>query len=68
VRREKRTLHRFALDGATVVPDARQRLPGRGAYVCSAACLERAVRTRAFARAYRRPVTVDPDLATRLED
>ena len=64
VRGEKRTLHRFALDGDTVVADPSQRLPGRGAYVCSPACLERAVRTRAFARAYRRPISVDPELTT----
>jgi predicted RNA-binding protein YlxR (DUF448 family) len=67
VRFEKRALHRFALDGDQVVGDPQQRLPGRGAYVCSAACLEQAIRTRAFARAYRRPVHVDPDLPTRLD-
>jgi predicted RNA-binding protein YlxR (DUF448 family) len=67
VRADKRALHRFALAGDTVVPDPAQRRPGRGAYVCSPACLERAVRARAFARAYRRPVIVDPELTTRLE-
>ena len=60
---EKRSLHRFALDGDRIVPDPGQRRPGRGAYVCSAACLQRAVRTRAFARAYRRTVVLDPTVA-----
>jgi predicted RNA-binding protein YlxR (DUF448 family) len=67
VRFEKRTLHRFVLDGDTVVADPEQRLPGRGAYVCSAACLEQAIRRRAFARAYRRPAFAHPDLGTRLD-
>jgi len=49
-----------------VVADAEGHLPGRGAYVCSAACLAQAISKHAFARAYRRPVVVDPDLATRL--
>jgi predicted RNA-binding protein YlxR (DUF448 family) len=67
VRSEKRALHRFTLDGDRVVDDPSQRRTGRGAYVCSAACLERAVRTRAFARAYRRPVVLDPDLPTSID-
>ena len=60
-------LHRFVLDGDEVVADPQQRRPGRGAYVCSAACLERAIGTRAFARAYRRPVVARDDLATSIE-
>jgi hypothetical protein len=36
--------------------DPAQRLPGRGAYVCDDACLEQALRRRAFGRAFRRPV------------
>jgi predicted RNA-binding protein YlxR (DUF448 family) len=56
------------LDGDHVVVDPVQRLPGRGAYVCSAACLRDAILRHAFARAYRRPVHVDPELGTRLED
>jgi predicted RNA-binding protein YlxR (DUF448 family) len=67
VRSEKRALHRFALDGDRVVADPSQLRPGRGAYVCSAACLERAVRARGFARAYRRPVVVDPELPTSID-
>lgn len=61
----KRALHRFALDGDLVVADPRQRLEGRGAYVCSEACLDDALRKRAFARAYRRRVVADPELLTR---
>jgi predicted RNA-binding protein YlxR (DUF448 family) len=64
VRFEKRALHRFALDGDRVVPDHGQRRPGRGAYVCSPACLQQALRTRAFARAYRRAVVAGEELAT----
>jgi predicted RNA-binding protein YlxR (DUF448 family) len=64
----KRALHRFVLDGDDVVADPLQRLPGRGAYVCSAACLQEAIRRRAFARAYRRPVRVDPGLGTPVTD
>jgi uncharacterized protein len=60
----KRALHRFVLDGDDVVADPLQRRPGRGAYVCSAACLREAIRRHAFARAYRRPVHVDPELGT----
>ena len=37
---------------------------GRGAYTCrDAACFERALATRAFARALRRPVVAKPELA-----
>jgi predicted RNA-binding protein YlxR (DUF448 family) len=66
VRADRRTLHRFALDGDDVVADPRQVLPGRGAYVCSEACLRDAIARRAFARAHRRAVNVDPGLGTRL--
>ncbi|CUU43512.1 RNA-binding protein [Blastochloris viridis] len=56
---------RFAVgpDGV-VVPDLAGRLPGRGAWVSLArAAVETAVKRRAFARAFRREVTVDPALA-----
>ncbi len=47
-----------------VVPDLKRRLPGRGAWVTAAAdTVARAAAKGAFARAFRRPVTVDPDLA-----
>jgi predicted RNA-binding protein YlxR (DUF448 family) len=57
-------LHRFALDGDRVVPDPAARRPGRGAYICSPTCLEQALRTRAFARAYRRSVVVGEEVPT----
>jgi predicted RNA-binding protein YlxR (DUF448 family) len=52
------------LDGDRVAADPAQLRPGRGAYVCSAACMEAAIRSRAFARAYRRSVVVDRELPT----
>jgi predicted RNA-binding protein YlxR (DUF448 family) len=37
---------------------------GRGAYTCrDAACIERALARRAFARAFRHPVLAEPELA-----
>jgi predicted RNA-binding protein YlxR (DUF448 family) len=50
-----------AVAGDRVVADASATRPGRGAYVCDAACAEAAIRRRAFGRAFRRPVTVNPD-------
>jgi predicted RNA-binding protein YlxR (DUF448 family) len=55
-------LRRLALRHDRVVADPAAALPGRGAYVCDDACLERAVRRRAFGRAFRRSVSVPPDL------
>jgi predicted RNA-binding protein YlxR (DUF448 family) len=46
---------------ARVVADPTARLPGRGAYVCNAACAEIALRRRALPRAFRRAVTTAPD-------
>ncbi|MEO3756446.1 YlxR family protein [Streptomyces sp. B6B3] len=47
-------LLRVALTGDRCVPDLRGTLPGRGAYVHpTPACLELAVRRRAFPRAFR---------------
>jgi predicted RNA-binding protein YlxR (DUF448 family) len=54
------------LRGDEVVADPAGTAPGRGAYVCSAACLQDAIRRRAFARAYRKPVVVGDELPTRL--
>jgi len=55
-------LLRFVADRGQVVPDPDRRLPGRGAYVHPLrACLDAAVRRRAFPRALRRPVTVSRD-------
>jgi predicted RNA-binding protein YlxR (DUF448 family) len=67
--RDRAGLLRFVVgpDGA-VVPDAEARLPGRGLWLSPRRdIVERAVAKRAFARAARRPVTVPPDLADRLE-
>jgi predicted RNA-binding protein YlxR (DUF448 family) len=49
-------------DGAArVVADPEARLPGRGAYVCNAACAAGALRRRALPRAFRRAVRTAPD-------
>jgi predicted RNA-binding protein YlxR (DUF448 family) len=45
-----------------VVADPAAVLPGRGAYVCNATCARAAVERRAFARAFRRAVSVGDDL------
>lgn len=62
-RRAKHELLRFvARDGVLVA--AGPSTAGRGAYTCrSRACFERAVARRAFARALRSPVEIDPELA-----
>ena len=52
-----------APDGS-VVPDIRRKLPGRGAWVSAErAVVADAVKRRSFARAFRKPVDVGPDLA-----
>jgi predicted RNA-binding protein YlxR (DUF448 family) len=58
----KSELLRVAVVDGRVQADPAQRLPGRGAYVCDRSCAERAVRRRAFARAFRSSVLIDPDL------
>lgn len=62
-------LIRFVLDPADVViPDLQRRLPGRGVWVTlDRQLLAEAVRKKAFARAFRRPVIVPDDLVTRVE-
>ena len=54
----------------TVSFDETGRAPGRGAYVCSAACLEEAFKTRKLQRALR--VTIGPEdaktIASRIEE
>ena len=51
-----------------VVPDVAARLPGRGFWLTPRRdIVERAVAKRLFARAARRPVTVPPRLADRIE-
>lgn len=54
-------------DGA-VVPDVAGSLPGRGIWLTARrGAVETAVEKRLFARAARRPVVVDPQLADRVE-
>lgn len=62
-------LIRFVLDPeGRVVPDLKRRLPGRGAWVTAAAdTVAQAAAKGAFARAFRQPVKVDPDLAGLVE-
>jgi predicted RNA-binding protein YlxR (DUF448 family) len=55
-------LRRLAVRGDQVVADPDGSLPGRGAYVCDAACASAAVERRAFPRAFRRAVFVGDDL------
>ena len=60
---------RFVLGpDARVVPDLRQRLPGRGVWVSAEkALVEDAVKRRLFARAFKAQVAVSPDLADEIE-
>jgi hypothetical protein len=63
-RAPQRELVRFAATDGTLVPG--RNAPGRGAYTCRRlVCFERALAQRAFARALRQAVRVDPAL-TRL--
>ena len=56
-------LRRFVAQDGRLVPGAGE--PGRGAYTCRRlACFERAVTRRAFNRALRQTVRVEPDLAS----
>jgi predicted RNA-binding protein YlxR (DUF448 family) len=50
---------RLVLSDATLVIDRAQRMPGRGAYVCSPDCLLRARRRGGLQRAFRRPFPID---------
>jgi uncharacterized protein len=61
-RAPKSALRRLALRDGWVVVDPDAVLPGRGAYVCDATCARAAVDRRAFARAFRRAVSVGDDL------
>ncbi|GAA2440751.1 YlxR family protein [Streptomyces glaucus] len=59
-RAAKTELLRIVAAGDACVPDPRGTLPGRGAYVHPAlACLDQAVRRRAFPRALRVPGPLD---------
>ena len=59
--KEKRELIRVVRDGSgRVALDPTGRAPGRGAYLCrNVACLEKAVKTRAFERSF--GVSVPPE-------
>jgi len=61
-RAPKSALRRVALVDDRLVADAAATLPGRGAYVCDAACARAAIERRAFSRAFRRAVSVGDDL------
>jgi uncharacterized protein len=52
-KRPKATLVRMVAFDGRVEVDEHQRAPGRGAYVCSAACAQKAVAKRVFGRALR---------------
>ncbi|MCX6365061.1 MAG: YlxR family protein [Actinobacteria bacterium] len=59
-KRGQAELVRLTNDAGRVVP-ARPGAPGRSAYLCPGqTCLEAAERRRAFARAFRGPVVLDP--------
>lgn len=67
---EPRTMIRFVVgpDGA-VVPDIRAKLPGRGAWVSGRiGVVELAVKRKAFARAFKREVTVGQGLAAQTDE
>ena len=56
-------LLRFVAENGTLVPG--EQRPGRGAYTCRRlSCFERALSRRAFNRALRRSVRVEPELAS----
>jgi predicted RNA-binding protein YlxR (DUF448 family) len=58
----KSALRRVVLVGDRVVVDPAATLPGRGAYVCDATCMQTAIDRHAFSRAFRRTVSVGDDL------
>ena len=59
---------RLVLDGERLVRDDAAVRPGRGAYVCDAACFERATAARALPRAFRRPVSTPANSLDSLDD
>lgn len=65
---DKRHLMRFVLDpDGQVVPDVKNRLPGRGLWVqADRAALLTAIKTNAFAKAARRQVKMPADLVERV--
>ncbi len=67
--REPDELIRFAVSPqGDVVPDLKERLPGRGAWVSARRdAVETALKRRAFARAFKTSVNAPADLADRIE-
>ncbi|HVI87045.1 MAG TPA: RNA-binding protein [Dongiaceae bacterium] len=65
---DKSAMIRFVLDPADqVVPDLRQRLPGRGLWVkAEPAALAQAIKTNAFAKAARQSARIPADLPARI--
>jgi predicted RNA-binding protein YlxR (DUF448 family) len=63
-------LLRFVLDPQGVVtPDIRRRLPGRGVWLTAdAATVAAAVKAKVFARAFKHPVAVAPDLPGMIDE
>ena len=58
-------LVRYVLDDGRAILDRRARLPGRGAWLhADPRCWERALRTKAFARALRAAVTSVEEIET----
>lgn len=54
--------------GGDVVPDLRHRLPGRGVWITGTArSVAEAMRRNAFARGFRKPVTVSPSLVADID-
>jgi len=56
--RPKQELLRLAVEDDRVVMDEHAVRQGRGAYVCDAACFEKALAARALPRAFRRPIRI----------
>ncbi|MFP5364703.1 MAG: DUF448 domain-containing protein [Thermoleophilia bacterium] len=59
---DKRRLQRYVIVDGRLQADPQQRLPGRGAYACDAACARRALARGGFSRSFRRAVPKDADL------
>jgi predicted RNA-binding protein YlxR (DUF448 family) len=49
----------LAIGDGVLLVDRDQRMPGRGAYVCSDACLARSRRRGGLQRAFRRSFSID---------
>jgi predicted RNA-binding protein YlxR (DUF448 family) len=49
----------LAIGDGVLLVDRDQRMPGRGAYVCSDACLARSQRRGGLQRAFRRSFSID---------